>query len=195
MNHTNERDPDQDVVLGFKRITACNLTTQDITRLFGNHSEAEWIQNFNGPQLASIVPEPVRRLFELARGAMIYGRFYYPLLTIGYAECGRTLEAGARHAAHVAGLAPEPEKQRFSYDEILKRLTKAGGLTASEREHWNVGRELRNAFAHPVTSTIFLPGDASAKLRLTAASLNSLFLSVSTLRTATRESETTAPRT
>jgi hypothetical protein len=168
---------DSDVVLGFKRITAENITSLDITRLFGKYSDAEWIDLFNGPLLLDVVPEPVQRMFELARGTMIYGRYYYPLLTLGYAECTRTLEAGARHAAHLGGLAPEPHAQvKLTYEKIIGKLHEAELISATTLERWSTGRLLRNSFSHQTTPTILPPSDASAKLRGTGQQLNQLFM-------------------
>lgn len=161
---------DEETILGSKRITAANFTAPDIARTFG-----DWIAMFSEHQLASNIPEPVRRLFELARGTMTYGWLYYPLLTLGYAECTRVLEAGARRAAALAGLAPSPEKQRATYEKIIDLLHQKGHIANEALERWNVGRQIRNSFAHPTTPTILLPSYASSKLRVTAEQLNELF--------------------
>jgi hypothetical protein len=39
------------------------------------------------------VPEPIRELFDVARGAMIYGWFFYPLFRLGEDQLHRVVEA------------------------------------------------------------------------------------------------------
>lgn len=93
---------DDEILFGAKRITPTNLLMPDISRLHAS-DEAVWISYFASPKLDDAVPKPVQRLFELARGAMVYGWLYYPLLTAGYIECTKVLEAAARHAAAEVG--------------------------------------------------------------------------------------------
>lgn len=170
-----DNTPDADILMGSKRITPKNFGASDVSRAFG-FTEVGWIAWFDEVQLDTMVPEPVRRLFELARGTMIYGWFYYPLLSFGTEECTRCLEAGARHAAAIAKLCPEPEKQaKIAFYSIIEKLVNANLIDQAEFRRWDTGRELRNAAAHPTTPTILAPSDARATLALIADQLNSLF--------------------
>lgn len=171
---------DDDILLGSKRITASNLLQPDVSRLSAK-DEVVWISYFSGQKLDDAVPEPVQRLFEFARGAMIYGWLYYPLLTIGYIECTKVLEAAARHAAAEAGIAKPVAEQRATYEEILERLHAKGLIDASELERWSIGRKIRNMFAHPTQPTILLPSYAGGQLRVTAEQINRLVGAVRSL--------------
>jgi hypothetical protein len=165
---------DEDIVLGYKRITTANITSPDVSRFFGNLGEARWIELFNEPQLVDLVPEHVRGMFEHARGAMIYGWYYYPLLTVGYAECARTIEAGARNASMLLW----PDRTPKRYAEMIKDLHGGGWIGDSDADRWQLGRQIRNSFAHPSGPTILPPGQASAKLRGCAEQLNALFTTI-----------------
>lgn len=68
---------------GFKRITAENWQEPDVPRLFGLTTPNAWIEAHLQPQLSPNVPQEIASLFEVARGAMIYGWFFYPLITLG----------------------------------------------------------------------------------------------------------------
>lgn len=166
---------DADVIYGFKRITLDNLLKGDITAAFAGPTEGEWISLLARPQLADSTPEEVRRLFELARGTMIYGWFYYPLLTLGYAECTRVLEAAARHAARMVGLEPTGKEKSLRYREIVDKLHMKGLIAPDQLARWHLGREVRNIFAHPAAPTILTPGLASDALREAANDINTLF--------------------
>lgn len=149
---------DEETVGGFKRITPANLDQPDISRAFGVGNAEHWIALFGQYHVSADVPELVAKLFELARGAMIYGWFYYPLLATGYAECSRTLEAGARHAGAISGLAGPVEGQKIHYADLIDLLTEKDLISREECERWHLARKLRNSLSHPTTPT-FSPLD------------------------------------
>lgn len=167
--------------MGFKRITPENFMLADLSRAFGLETHAQWIAWFNEVALQASVPEPVRRLFELARGSMIYGWLYYPLLTVGFDQCGRCVEAGVRHAAvPLLGCEP-PQQQKIKYRALIERMVKHGHILESDEPQWMSGLQLRNAAAHLTTPAIGSPGDARAALCITARQLNALFARVAAL--------------
>src|SRR4051794_31750552 len=49
------------------------------------------------PTLSEAVPLEVRRLYEVARGAMVYGTLFYPLYTLAAEQLGRVAEAALSH--------------------------------------------------------------------------------------------------
>src|SRR5687767_7625635 len=53
----------------------------------------DWIHNFTQPELSENVPGNVHSLFEVARGALCYGYFFYPLYTLGFEQLFRVGEA------------------------------------------------------------------------------------------------------
>lgn len=172
---------DGELLFGAKRITAANMMQPDVSRLFGARTEAEWIALFADQKLADYVPEPIQKLFELARGTMTYAWLYYPLLALGYIECTKTLEAAARHAAAAAGTPKALDGKEKSYADVIKQLHTKRLLDDAAMKRWTLGRELRNAFAHPTDSAILPPSYASEKLRMTADRINQLFAAVRSL--------------
>lgn len=186
-------EADRDVVMGFKRITPENFTMPDISRAFGLADHAQWIACFDEITIERCVPEPVRRLFELARGSMIYAWLYYPLVSVGFEQCGRCLEAGVRHAAVPLLGCAAPEEQKVPYRSLLERMLKHGHIPKSEEAHWMAALALRNDAAHPTTPTIWPPGHARGKLALTAERLNALFARVASLGSRAKTDRTSKP--
>src|ERR1700679_403437 len=86
---------------GFKRITVENwLTVDPIWRSFvmsdtlSDPSEA-WVSDVVRANLNTVVPIPIRKLFETARGTLVYSLMFYPLLTLGTEQLFRVFEAAA----------------------------------------------------------------------------------------------------
>jgi hypothetical protein len=59
-------------------------------------SPGEWAELFLESRLSPEVPDHVVELFEVARGAMCYGYFYYPLFTLGNEQLYRVGAGGWR---------------------------------------------------------------------------------------------------
>lgn len=178
---------DQDVVMGFKRITPENFMLPDLSRVFGLETHADWIAWFKEVVIDASVPEPVQRLFELARGSMIYAWLYYPLVSVGFEQCGRCLEAGLRYAAVPLLGWPAPDDQaKRSYRTLIESMVKNGHLPKDDEPQWMAALELRNDAAHPKRPTIWAPAHARGKLALTAERLNALFARVAALDNAAR---------
>jgi hypothetical protein len=89
--------------LGFKELTSENWLVPDSTmrgfvRLSFNgkvHSISceEWLRDILQPTIHEAVPVELRKLFEVARGAMAYGKFFYPIYTIGIEQLLRVVES------------------------------------------------------------------------------------------------------
>jgi len=64
-----------------------------------------WRDAFLAIRLDPRVPAQIAAMFEAARGCMIYGSFFAPLVTLGVEHCYRLLEAAVRalHPARAAG--------------------------------------------------------------------------------------------
>jgi hypothetical protein len=175
-------DADKDVVMGFKRITPENFMLLDLSRAFGLETHAHWIGWFNEVAIDASVPEPVRRLFELARGSMIYAWLYYPLVSVGFEQCGRCLEAGLRYAAVPLLGWPAPDDQtKRSYRSLIESMIMNGHLPKADESQWMAALDLRNDAAHPKRPTIWAPGHARGKFAMTAERLNALFARVAAL--------------
>jgi hypothetical protein len=134
---------------GFKRITAANWQEPDVPRLFGRMTAEAWIEAHLTPQLSPKVPKEIAALFEVARGSMIYGWFFYPLLTLASEQCYRVLEAAARHRCAQAGILLKRTNKKgqaadTSFANNIKALVQSGVLPADDTRRWEASRTLRN---------------------------------------------------
>jgi hypothetical protein len=132
----------------------------------------EWARYFLSEELRDHVPERVRELFEVARGALLYGWFFYPLFQLGQEQLYRVLEAGAHACYHDVMEGP---KQRARFAEMIDWLTAKGVIVARERFFWDAARHLRNIASHPERRAVMPPGQTLATLRGTAHHINLLF--------------------
>lgn len=166
---------------GFKRITSANLLQPDDHPAHPSPLGGEkWMKECLKVQLNPNVPEEVAFLFEVARGAMIYGMYYLPLATLATEEGFRVLEAGVRHRCKQLGLAKNksgkanafPDKP---YLELVTALHKAGEIAKSDLPHWKSMVVLRNNFSHRTSASIRARHEAIAQLAYVAELLNRLF--------------------
>lgn len=165
---------------GFKRVTAENWQEADVPRLFGLTTPDNWIGAHLQPQLSPTVPQEIASLFEVARGSMIYGWFFYPLITLGAEQCYRVLEAAVRKRCEQAGIPTKRQTKKgklidLRFVENIESLMKAGIIDATDRLGWDATRKLRNIASHPDSQTILAPGMTIGLLVSAAELLNGLF--------------------
>jgi hypothetical protein len=115
-----------------------------------------WVQDVLKHDLSPAVPVAVRELFEVARGTLIYGFLYYPLLTVGTEQIFRVLEAAVSSKCVVLG-APA---QADSFFTKLRWLLKIEAIDQETHRRWHIMRELRNATSHLSDQNIFDPNIA-----------------------------------
>jgi hypothetical protein len=132
------------------------------------------------PQLGPNVPSDVAALFEVARGAMIYGWFFYPIITLSAEQCLRVLEAGVKACCESHRILTKKRNKKgelldTSYSDNLKKLKKHRVIPESGENLWNVARKLRNLTSHPERQIILPPGITWGVLQATADRLNELF--------------------
>ncbi len=174
--------------LGFKRITMTNWQDRDMPIGFSALTPDSWIEHNMQPQLGSNVPPDIAALFEVARGAMVYGWFFYPLITLAAEQCSRVLEAGVKACCMEHGIPTQrlnkrgiPSRTKSGmpietfYSENIAKLVEAEVIPASKADLWKAARELRNLFSHPERQMIFPPGVTLGMLQTTADRLNDLF--------------------
>ena len=166
---------------GFKRITTENWQDADVPRLFGLTTPDNWIGAHLQPQLSPNVPQEIAALFEVARGSMIYGWFFYPLITLGAEQCYRVLEAAVRKRCEQAGIPTKRQNKKGKLFEVrfvdnIESLITAGIIQAAARPHWEVIRQLRNIASHPESQMILTPGIAISHLVSTADLLDSPYI-------------------
>jgi len=91
----NWLDVDSIIASGvFARFSMTDASVQPLTA-------SDWVERFLSPKLSTNVPGDVRELFEVARSAMLYGVFFYPLFTLGLEQVFRLMEAAAKAKATV----------------------------------------------------------------------------------------------
>ena len=166
--------------LSFKTITPENWQEPDIPRTLPKMTAEIWIRDHLTPQLTSDVPNEVRGLFEVARAAIIYGWYFYPLLTLGSDQLFRALEAAVHHCCEKHSIPTEFEdkngkKRAVRYDLQVKRLVEKGIVPAEEESRWEGARRLRNSASHPKWQSIFDPSTSLSMLTLVSEDINRLF--------------------
>lgn len=168
---------------GFKEITSGNWLEPDpVLKGFAKFlldgrsriiAGEEYLNGILGPRLLESVPKEVQGLFEVARGAMAYGYFFYPLYTLAAQQLFRVADAAVLHKCKALG-APN------SKDNFKKRiawLVDEGSIQESELDRWDAVRRLRNTASHPERQCILTPGIVIHLLEGIAKQINSLFSS------------------
>ncbi len=181
--------------LGFKVLTPENYTERDSThatyealiggigRLFpGAPNHQQWAAHFLSFNLDEQVPAEIRSLYEVARGAMLYGYFFYPLYTLGTEQLFRITEAAIRqrfydmHQVTAPDAREKLDRDYPSYADKLGWLETEGVLPGGfTKEQWKAGKNLRNMASHPERQSLFGPDDALTILKGTCERINGLF--------------------
>lgn len=166
---------------GFKEISLNNwLEPDDVLRGFvrispnGQHHTItieDYLQHILRSKLNASVPSDVQALFEVARGAMVYGYLFYPLYTLAVEQLFRVIEAALAHKCKVIGVP----KSKRTFEKRIEWLTEKGVISRPESSHWHAARKMRNAASHPEHQMILTPGNAIGILETVAADINSLF--------------------
>lgn len=167
--------------LGFKKITPENWLVPDpnsallfrinplgeIEPMTGEH----WLAEIMNSVLDPNVPIEVRREFEVARGAMVYGYHFYPLFTLGWEQLFRVADAAVLHKCRSVGCP----KSRKTFDDRLKYMRDSNILSAAEFDQWDAIRLLRNMVSHAEDQMILPPGSAVESIQNICERINALF--------------------
>ena len=110
---------------GFKRLSLENWQAIDPVwgLAFGELEPSEWVRDVLKYDLNPVVPLAVRRLFETARGTLVYGLMFYPLLTIGTEQLSRVKEAAVINKCRAMNA---PKIRRFQ--DTIKWLLKNNAI-------------------------------------------------------------------
>ena len=167
----------QPEVFGFKRLTLDNWLTVDpawagvvMSSSLTSASDA-WVFDLAQSELDPAVPLNVRRLFEIARGTLVYSLMFYPLLTLGTEQMFRVFEAAL--STKCADLGARAKIQTFSGK--IEWLAKSGAIGAHEQDRWTAIRQLRNEASHPKDQSIFPPSEALHIVDAAIELINPLF--------------------
>lgn len=162
----------------YKRLTLENWLTVDpawsgivMSDSRPDPSEA-WVYDLIRTELDPGVPLSIRKLFEIARGTLVYSLMFYPLLTVGTEQMFRVCDA-ALSAKCKAMSAPSKLKH---FSEKIKWLGERLVISPEQQIRWNAIRHLRNLASHPTDQTILPPGEALNVLDIAVELITSLFL-------------------
>jgi hypothetical protein len=131
----------------------------------------DWARELLAVELKEHVAEEIRELFAVARGAMLYGWFFYPMFTLGEEQVHRVVEAAAKtRYRRLGGARREP-----SLHDTIEWLVERQVIQAEDRGRWEAVRELRNISSHPEHQTVMPPGAVLSGLKAAAHDINRLF--------------------
>ncbi len=164
----------------FKLISNKNFTEPDVSRFFPNFTQQSWIDFHLRPRLNPTVPEEIILLYETVRGSMIYGWFFYPLLTLASEQCYRILEVAAHKKCEQLNIPTERilksgKHRTRDFSELIQELKTYGAINIGDSHKWDAGRSLRNTTSHPQQRMILVPGQTLSILTITVNLINNLF--------------------
>ena len=168
----------QERVVGFKRLSSANWLTVDpawegvVISLSGSDPSTGWVEDLTRVELDSVIPLSLRKVFEVARGTLVYGLMFYPLLTLGAEQLFRVLEAAVSLQCHALN-APS---QIRTFSRKIDWLTSQKLITPEEQARWHAMRKLRNLGSHPTEQAIFSVGMTLTVLDSTVELINMLFI-------------------
>lgn len=165
---------------GFKEITPSNWLKPDdelrgFVKLSPNGkitlSGQDYLSYILKPNLHKSVPSDVQALFEVARGAMAYGYFFYPLFTLAMEQLFRVAEAAVAHKCS----ALKAQKSIKKFEKRIDWLVNESIIPQTESALWHTVRHLRNMASHPEKQSILTPVYTLGILERIASQINSLF--------------------
>lgn len=167
----------QPEVFGFKRLAMVNWLAVDPTwagvvmsSSRPDPSEA-WVHDLVRSELNLTVPLNVRRLFEIARGTLVYSLMFYPLLTLGMEQMFRVFET-ALSTKCLELNAPDKIK---TFAAKIDWLAKSRAIASEDIGRWTAIRHLRNEASHPKDQSIFPPSEALHIVDAAIELINTLF--------------------
>lgn len=142
----------------------------DSTGNFQSLDQDIWAREVLSCKLAGDVPVDIRRLHDVARGAMLYAYFFYPIMTLAAEQLYRVVDAAL--ATRTRHLDP-----RRTFGQRINAAIKEGVISEKERLRWEAVRELRNMASHSESQSIYAPGMALTTLAIATDQINDLFSS------------------
>lgn len=140
----------------------------------------KWREAFLSVRLVPAVPADVAHMFEAARGGMLYGYFFQPLLALAVEQCYRVLENGARARCIQAGLVvncadSQGKLHALSFAHNLRALARLGLIADADLARWRQAAELRAWIATPAHQAALTLEHCKTALLRAADLLNKLF--------------------
>jgi hypothetical protein len=164
ITHENWMDPDP---------LMRNLTMLQDSKVSIMSSE-DWVISILTPKLSETVPLEIHKLFEVARGSMLYGYFFYPLFTLASEQLLRVAEAAiSKKCKQIT----TDKIGKNTFKDKVDRLNKDRLFSDEEYSKWNSLRSLRNIASHPNQQTVLPPGIALELISEISFLINNLFIS------------------
>jgi len=159
--------------LPFKEIDAQNWLTPDpvVLHFGGMERITDYVEAVLAPRLSRNVPDDIQKLFEVARGAVLYGYLFYPLYTLGMEQLFRVGETAVASKSDQLGVP----KDKKTFSDRIDWLAERGVFDRGEFSAWHTLRRLRNSASHPDNQSIVTPGSAIGILGAVAEDINTLF--------------------
>jgi hypothetical protein len=130
-----------------------------------------WVNDILHSQLSDNIPDEIMRLFEVARGTMVYGYFFYPIFGLVYEQLSRVFEAAITCKCKSLGI---PDKIRV-FKEKLEWLKGQGVITDREECSLQKVRRFRNRGSHPSDYAYFHAQEVLDFLKYIIPVINRLF--------------------
>lgn len=161
---------------GFKKLTVKNIIAPDTLGIQYNFKQEEWLSlasDFLKPKLSDLVPMETKKLFEVARGTIIYGLYFYPLYSVGTEQLFRVAENALKQKCMLLGI--QLKRREMVFKPMLDKLVEMSVIPDEENEVWECLRQLRNISSHPDTQDIIAPAMALQTLINISVKINILF--------------------
>jgi hypothetical protein len=164
---------------GFKIITSENWNHPDKTTVaftcpFDYNQESgypPYLDRILAAQLNDEVPIEIRRLFEVARGAMVYSYYFYPLYTLATDQLSRVGETALFHKSRKLGYT----KEKPTFLDLIKFLKECREFDGDQEKEWEFLRGFRNLASHRRNQSIYPPSATLGALERYAKEINALF--------------------
>lgn len=136
-----------------------------------------WAQMLLALEFHDNVPENVRGLFDVARGSMLYGYYYYPLFKLGVDLMHRVAEAALSEKYRQCDGPQSKKKGGFvSFSSKLQWLSNNQHIDVEQKDEWEWVREMRNDGSHPRDVALYPPIPSLSHVEETIQRINRLFL-------------------
>jgi hypothetical protein len=123
------------------------------------------------PKLDNSVPEDIIEMFEVARSAIVYGYYYYPLYTLGAEQIYRVGESAVRHKLDSIKIKNNTQKFANCIDLLKDNLC----IDMISYNRWDSVRRLRNSSSHSKNRSIFPPIMIIGLMKVFVEETNRLF--------------------
>lgn len=163
--------------LGFKILTSDNWIEPDeastsLTRLSGE----QLLNDIMKLKLIETAPKEICALFEVVRGAMVYGYFFYPLYTLACEQLFQVADAATIYKCKA--LKAPRAVIKCEFENRLNYLISKEVIPKHKENTWYAIRKLRNKASHPERQSVLPPGPVIGILERIVDEINSLFSNI-----------------